>query len=433
MSLPFMGWVFEFGNEKIVPNAGLLPVVGLLDELRFGELSDSVIDTSLGGRVSNALESLALSFLAGGNHICHVDNLRSGSFKQAVDSVSGFSLLSGSRVGEYLRDIDPVLVEKVLISVQREMWNHREPFNNGDRFAVVDVDSTYCDVHGDKEKCGVNRFNDKCFNPLIGTVGNEIVGYQLRSGNDNHKGNTEFIVNCLTQAIPYRGVKYVLLRADSGFWNWHVVRVCEERGVDYLIKGRKHGGIKKIIAGLDDWERLTGSDNAGIESAEFTYNGQGRDGSAKDLSCRVIVTRRKVGEVNGQIEAFDRYEYQTFHTNVYAMSHSEIIDLYNKRVRIELVIKTFKEMTQGHNPSCSFDANQIWGLVAALAHNINIWVQRLCGPMKWLTNRSMRYFYWATPAVMIRHAKQKKLDFPTNWSHKNRYQTLCHKIGHLQV
>jgi hypothetical protein len=102
---------------------------------------------------------------------------------------------------------------------------------------VLDLDSTDDRVHGQQEvRFFHGYYGDYCFLPLYVFCGEQLLVSYLRPSNKDNARHAwailKLLVRRLRQAWP--GMKLVV-RADSGFCRWRMLRWCEEHGVGYVI------------------------------------------------------------------------------------------------------------------------------------------------------------------------------------------------------
>jgi len=102
---------------------------------------------------------------------------------------------------------------------------------------VLDLDSTDDRVHGKQEgRFFHGYYGDYCFLPLYVFCGEQLLVSYLRPSNKDNARHAWAILKLLVQRLrqAWPGVKLVV-RADSGFCRWRMLRWCEERGVGYVI------------------------------------------------------------------------------------------------------------------------------------------------------------------------------------------------------
>ena len=102
---------------------------------------------------------------------------------------------------------------------------------------VLDFDATDDRVHGQQEGRAYHAYyGDWCFLPLYVFCGEQLLVSYLRPSNQDAAGHAwavlKLLVTRLRQAWP--NVK-IVVRADSGFCRWKMLRWCDRHGVDYVI------------------------------------------------------------------------------------------------------------------------------------------------------------------------------------------------------
>ena len=102
---------------------------------------------------------------------------------------------------------------------------------------VLDFDSTDDRVHGRQEgRFFHGDYGDYCFLPRYVFCGEQLLVSYLRPSNRDNARHAwailKLLVRRLRQAWP--AVK-IVVRADSGFCRWRMLRWCEDQGVGYVI------------------------------------------------------------------------------------------------------------------------------------------------------------------------------------------------------
>ena len=141
----------SFDDPNLVANAGLFVIATLSESLGLRELVEDKV--SLSGRVGGAnpgrkILTLVHAMAAGASHIDHVDMLRSGS----TQAVLGHKVMAPSTTGTFLRSFTFGHIrqlDSVMDVVLSRAWAMGA--GPGDAQLVIDVDSTICEVHGDKK------------------------------------------------------------------------------------------------------------------------------------------------------------------------------------------------------------------------------------------------------------------------------------------
>lgn len=107
---------------------------------------------------------------------------------------------------------------------------------------ILDFDATDDRVHGQQEgRAFHGYYGHWCFLPLYVFCGEQLLVSYLRPSNQDAAQHAwavlKLLVVRLRQAWPDVNI---ILRADSGFCRWQMLRWCERHGVDYLIGQAKN-------------------------------------------------------------------------------------------------------------------------------------------------------------------------------------------------
>ena len=201
---------------------------------------------------------------------------------------------------------------------------------------IFDLDSTVLVVYGKQEEArvGYNPFKHgrPSYHPLLCFEGQtkDFWHGELRPG-DVHtsSGVLELLKACFAK-IP-AGVRYVIIRADKGFYDHKIVEWLEERRARFVIVAKLTRPIKRKLAHLH-YTRVSG----GVEAAEFRYQ------PTRWLHpYRFVVIRRpQPEEPNEQLTLFKlgKYHYQVLVTNL-DLQPLNLWRFYNGRAGIERIIR----------------------------------------------------------------------------------------------
>ena len=113
---------------------------------------------------------------------------------------------------------------------------------------ILDFDATDDRVHGNQEGRHFHGYyGDWCFLPLYVFCGEQLLVSYLRPSNIDAARHSWAILKLLTQRLraEWPQVK-LILRADSGFCRWKMLRWCEGAGVDYIIGLAKNARLEAL-------------------------------------------------------------------------------------------------------------------------------------------------------------------------------------------
>jgi len=113
---------------------------------------------------------------------------------------------------------------------------------------VLDFDATDDPVHGQQEERFFHGFYDQyCFLPLYVFCGAQLLVAYLRPSKIDAAKHSRAIVKLLVGRFrkAWPEVK-IVVRADSGFCRWRLLRWCDRHDVDYVIGLAKNERLKKL-------------------------------------------------------------------------------------------------------------------------------------------------------------------------------------------
>jgi len=134
-----------------------------------------------------------------------------------------------------------VLVEKFIAS-----------FKEAPTELILDFDATDDRVHGNQEGRHFHGYyGDWCFLPLYVFCGEQLLVSYLRPSNIDAARHAWAILKLLTRRLreAWPAVR-LIVRADSGFCRWKMLRWCERAGVKYLIGLAKNSRLEALGQGL---------------------------------------------------------------------------------------------------------------------------------------------------------------------------------------
>ena len=117
---------------------------------------------------------------------------------------------------------------------------------------VLDFDSTDDRVHGKQEgRFFHGYYGNYCFLPLYVFCGEQLLVSYLRPSNQDNARHAGAILKLLAKRLrqAWPQVKLVV-RADSGFCRWRMLRWCEDHGVGYIIGLAKNSRLLSLAQTL---------------------------------------------------------------------------------------------------------------------------------------------------------------------------------------
>ena len=119
---------------------------------------------------------------------------------------------------------------------------------------VLDFDATDDPVHGRQENRFFHGYYDGyCFLPLYVTCGDHLLVAYLRPSNIDAALHSRAILKLLTARLRQAWPEVrIVVRADSGFCRWRLMRWCDRHGVDYLLGLAKNAVWQRHAAGWQE-------------------------------------------------------------------------------------------------------------------------------------------------------------------------------------
>jgi hypothetical protein len=119
---------------------------------------------------------------------------------------------------------------------------------------ILDFDATDDPVHGHQENRFFHGYYDNyCFLPLYVFCGDHLLVAYLRPSNIDASKHSRAILKLLVRRLRqvWPSVR-IVLRADSGFCRWRLMRWCDRHQVGYILGLAKNAVLVRLAA---DWQR----------------------------------------------------------------------------------------------------------------------------------------------------------------------------------
>lgn len=120
---------------------------------------------------------------------------------------------------------------------------------------ILDFDATDDRIHGKQEgRFFHGYYDDHCFLPLYVFCGDELLAAYLRSSNIDGAKHTRALLKLLVAKLrkAWPDVK-IILRGDSGFCRWRLMRWCDSHGIGYVLGLAQNPALHR--AARDEIER----------------------------------------------------------------------------------------------------------------------------------------------------------------------------------
>ena len=288
---------------------------------------------------------------------------------------------------------------------------------------ILDFDATDDAVHGKQEGRFFHGYYDQyCFLPLYVFCGTQLLVSYLRPSNVDPARHAWAVLKLLVQRLrmAWPEVK-IIVRGDSGFCRWRMMRWCDRHGVFYVLglaqNARLNALAQKHLDRAERDHRKTGERQRFFK--EFWYAAQTWDRkrrvilraehSDKGSNPRYIVT-------NLDTAADDLYDH-----------------VYCARGEMENRIKEQQLDLFSDRTSCSkWWANQFRLLLSSLAYVLLESIRRVALQKTELaraTCGTIRLKLLKIGAVLIRNTRRIRLHLSSAFPHRELFHLVCQRLS----
>ena len=304
------------------------------------------------------------------------------------------------------------------------------------KVATLDWDSSNHEVYGEQKE-GADFAYDKtrCYNVLYATLAEtgDVLYQDLREGNTYTSAGTAAVLPATIERVSEH-FRQVRMRADSGFYDQEIVKICAQRQVQFFIVAKQYKNLLKAVHAIpeDAWKSFepkqmnkgdrTGKKRRRQHNRKRTitlarrpntwFKGKPQVASIRfrpatwDTSHRFVIKRTPIVDKDDQQLYLDdglrRYSYYIVVTNSQD-SDTAVLRTAQGRGNQENLIKDFKHgLGLSHVPTGVLAANQAYVLIAALAWNLKTWMLNLLRLGDGAVMRCKRFLYlWISQAAVV--------------------------------
>ena len=412
-----LAFKLEGTEELLTAQAGLVLAHEFHLALGVRQLLDKCLPAPGSGRGLKASEvvlPVVLMLQGGGRDLGDIGVIaRDKALRQAADLRK---VPAASTLGDWLRRVGSSRramrgLERVgrALAARRMEGSQRRDF-------TLDVDATI--IEANKRDAEVAYEGTRGYQPMLGFLFELrwLVHEEMRAGNvPAQSGAVDFIRSCARQ-MP-AGSRIGRLRSDSAFYQHEVVELCEEKGIEYVIRADWDEAVKAAYRGLgpQTWKRYVTEHTRRQREVAETVHAFARGGRA----FRLIFVR----DVEAQQSLFEMQEpvrTGAIITNVPAekMTAAQVVEWYNQRGTAENYIKELKNgFGMERMPCGGQEANAAWLHIGALAYNLFRLQQAQALPEE-LGSASVQTVRWRLYEVagrLVRHARGTVLKVAAGW------------------
>jgi hypothetical protein len=323
-------------------------------------------------------------------------------------------------------------IRKARAAARERAWalaGDRAPGADGS-LIPVDIDATIVLAHSEKEKAAPTWKKTFGFHPLAAFAdhgagaGGEALAIMLRAGNAGSNTAAEHIeVTKLALAqLPRKLRRRVLIRTDSGggtheFLAW---LASPGRALRYSAGMTITEDIQDAILALPErvWEPAYDAGRQvrpGAWVAELTGL---LDLSGWPAGMRVIV-RKERPHPGAQLRFtdLDGHRFTCFATDAKKGQLADLELRHRRRARCEDRIRNAKDTGLRNLPLHSFDQNQVWCELVAMASELLAWMQMLAldGPARAWEPKRLRLRLFSAAGRLVRGGRRLRLRLAATW------------------
>ena len=359
----------EFTANNLTSYAGLYPLLNYTKESGIMQLLEEELvfekNTIERIKMKHITTMLSLHFL-GADKLDRVSLLKEDPL---LEKGFGINVTAPENVSRFFSNFTfktTQMLRNVNFKVFKKLLKHSKL-----KEITIDIDSTVENLEGNQEGAtkGYNpgHKGNKCYNVLMAfcaELKSFITGYQRPGNTYTSNGAAEMIKEIIAQLKDT--VEDIVFRMDSGYFSEEIMKIIEEAGYHYVIKGKHYGTILPMVyaGSVRIWDRYRNKEDITaccIKPEKW------------DCTRKFVVVRElKSEEKRRQIPMFEYcdYDHDYYVTNT-LWEPAEIVWFYEKRGNCENYIKEAKyDLNVGTMILKSFWANEAIFQLQMLVYNI---------------------------------------------------------------
>lgn len=417
---------FNFNGGNLSSDSGLIIIRSFIEKLGIKTLLEEGFDTYENKKHTTAsiIEQVIYSVIAGYRSDNAANELKNDPILTNI--LNKNNLASQSTISRMINSMDESEIDILnrLIEIIYEKGNPVE----SKKEIILDVDSTLFGTYGKQENTDYNyHYEGKGYHPLLLYDGQngDLLKVALRSGNVY---TSKDIGTFMESIFFWLGKKYpkakILLRADSGFATPELYNLCEEYGVEFLIRLKSNNILRKYASYILNIFEEECSSN--YTKKHELYDDFYYQASSWKKPLRVICkVERAIGELLPRV---------TFITTSLKTEKKITTKGYNKRGNMENFIKESKiDFFMENTSHSSFLANAAKTLIKSLAYNIINIMKRTILPKDNEKQRllSIRTNFIKIACRVVKTARRTIFKFCSSYPFQNQFKRIMKAIDSL--
>ena len=276
--------------------------------------------------------------------------------------------------------------------------------------ACAKWDSSIHEVYGQKKEGADFAYdNTWSYSALYGTLAEtgDVLYLGLREGYRHTSYGTKEVLPGTIERVS-KHFRQVRMRADSGYYSQALVKICEQRGVEFFIVAKQHRNLMNAVREIPEshWKSFADRD---LQADDRRRRRRRRANLKRKIAIRrkpnsrfkgapeiagmmfkpkswnkarrYVIKRTPIVDKDDQQLYLDdglrRYVYWIVVNNS-KRSNEQVLRIAQGRGNQENLIKDFKYgLGLAHIPTGSLAANQAYFMIAALAWNLKTWMLNL--------------------------------------------------------
>jgi hypothetical protein len=427
---------YDFKGRHLTPYGGLLPLVALLEKLKFKELIDNSLTIK---RIPHAMSnyqfilSILIAIYIGFSRLAHLVYIASDPIITGILKVTRLPVQSTFwRFLQSLRIFNVTQLEKINTVMMARVW---EALNLSFSHITIDTDTTVNTVYGKQmgAKKGYNpkKKGKKSYQPIFSFIAQtgEFIGGKQRKGDRPTGEEVAQHLREVFESIP-KQCKRIFARADAGFYCKEAIAVYREYKVLFAVVAQKTTALIDQLY-RTSWQKI----KSGEEICEFFYQPIGWERRERFVAIR-YPKEFKPGDQLGLFEE-EHYLYRVFVTDI-PWSVLKVVDFYDGRAGAENLIKeASNDAGVAAAPSGRFIANMNFFLLAMLAYNFNRWLTLFALEENEKYQRTMlstaRLKYLFIGAKITFTSNRTEVHYGEDYPHKEKFNWLMEKLRKVKV
>lgn len=368
-----------YTDEHLTPYGGLLPLVKLLDGLKFRELFEKTFHDPARKTLYGSyffVQGLLMLLFIGFRRLHHFVYIQEDPMLLGILGIA--KLPAVSTFWRFLQSLTinhATYLLRIIAVLRERAWKSLGICHSS---IHVDIDTTvetvYGKIEGAKKGHNPKARGKKGLRPILAFIAEtkEYMAGKLRRGETVNGKELGKFIRSLASQVP-ECVRKVTIRADAEFFCWEAVKACKDLGYRFVIAMKRGSPVFPE----DGW--YTVGKVKDIEYNGCKYQPSGWEHKTRFVAMRI---RKSPKETLGQDDLFndENYKYRIFVTDLQVKPH-KVIREYDGRAGAENLVGEAKREGLAAIPSKRFHSNMAYFQIVLLAYNLWRYMKRFAEPV----------------------------------------------------